>query len=248
MTLPLYILRRFTEPGGNRLRKLPSLAESLPDIAGICPRCLGNVFYSRIQGVQAVNGIFRDTEFWHYGCAPNGGPAVESKATRKSRVPKGNLLPEEYRFWIGYKEPASKWARCRACRKEVFGDDKARTKHFSDPQFRVDGCQCTTRLVECYSKMEDVMACIVCKRQRFGNTKWGVPLCERPECHTEWMFSEERHISLEFRLRQQVKDADLKSPTGVGEWCTTCKLFTNQSGHEEIHNARLISGNVCGEC
>ena len=184
MTLPIYFLRRLGMPRGHRLTS----SKPPEEVVGTCPACHKPVFRKTFLGVKQVTGIYHGTDYYHYGCQPiQEWETYHRHQSDKVRVELGNLSQEEYRYWIGYVAKASTWAQCRACRTVTYSA-REREEHFKDKNFLVGGNQCTVRLVNAYKIMLTSTLCVVCKQQRWGGQKWGVPLCDRPECEKLWKF------------------------------------------------------------
>lgn len=251
MTLPLYILRRFVEPGGGRLWKPPAPPA---EVAGICPVCSKAVLRTKLMGYDQLDGIWYMNDVYHYKCPR---PHVLSENfvplhVRLDRIPKGNLGEEEYRFWIGGVDKSSNFALCRACRKSVYSPFD-RKQHFADSKWFVGGDPCSTRLVNAYKILSALPACIICKKSRFGKGKWGVPLCEQADCVRNWMFEQQRWIPLEQQLELQRKKAEFmeRQPEKVTtlvivpdtrKWCPRCSMFEEEFDHAKVHAAWLHQG------
>lgn len=256
MTIPAYILRRFVAPGGVRLAKRADFT----DIAGECPTCHNPVIWKKFQSSRQLEGVDRNGHVYHYGCQPftrvypGEDPWCTDQAEKKAILP-GNLDVEEYRYWIGFKDRASLYAKCRCCGTEVYGP-KDRAKHFRDSDFLIGTNQCTTRLVLAYKQLLDIStSCIVCKKQRFNQQKWGVPLCEQPECINGWKFDTHAlYVGLRARLHDQARRAleglepeKKKAIVICGVpgrvYCEGCKLYEDNPNHAEIHRAYEMSRN-----
>lgn len=259
MTLPNYILRRYSEPGGVRLPK----RITLEPIAGICPVCEKNVLFRKFNGTEQVDGCQQNGAFYHYVCRPRpayneyGPPARHDD----DRVPPGNLSNEEYRYWIGCSESDYIFAMCRACRKSRYGKLE-REQHFKDPDFLVNGDPCTTRLVNAYKQLADSTLCLICKEKRYGRARWGVPLCESSDCIRKWKFGQERYIMLEHQLELQVKKAEFHKRKAEGKermgefviisgdkpttraYCPSCRMFTDAPAHAELHMHGVATGEI----
>jgi hypothetical protein len=256
--IPAYMLRRIFMPGGTRLAKT---TEAMEEVVCICPTCSKAVIRKKMLGAMQTEGIYHRNTFYHYQCVPappdwwRGGGAKE---------PKGNLGQEEYRFWIGYREEASQYAMCRACRRSVYST-KGREAHFKNEECFVGGDPCSTRLVKAYKALDSMEICIVCKKRHYGKGKWGVPLCESPECHSAWKFGNDRWVYLETQLEAQrrlanakmafeqakgkndaliahVTQVDGKGVETTREYCRLCHLFMDNAAHAEIHAAYMASG------
>jgi hypothetical protein len=217
----------------------------------------------KIMGAFQVQGIYRDGFFYHYHCIP---VARDWRTNREeeSKVLKGNLEPEEYRFWIGSKESYTTYAMCRCCRTSVYSsiDRKA---HLNDEKFAVAGDRCAIRLTKVYAILLEWQVCLVCKKQRFNNKKWGVPLCDRSECHMEWKFGQAKFVAVESLLNQQLKKAEFLAREKVGKtstsfaiqeskgvtvfrpWCKVCQMYSDNAAHSEIHAAALIEGKIISD-
>jgi hypothetical protein len=259
MTLPLHFLRRMSAPGGNRLPKQLLLQET----AGKCPACNKPVYKTRLLGAYQVDGTFTRGDYYHKECAPVITYPVEWRRSSILESPKGNLGPEEYRFWIGSLMPASALAMCRCCRTSVYGA-RDRAQHFRDEKFRVGGDQCTVRLIKAYARMLHSPSCLVCKKQRFNHQQWGIPICEQTRCLTEWKFGQDRWIALEAELELQRAKAEwYKQHPGqappepihselafitnsekltVRQWCPSCKMFEDSANHALFHANHLVGG------
>jgi hypothetical protein len=267
VTLPNYILRRYSEPGGVRLAKRVELVP----VAGVCPVCHLNIIWRKFNGTEQVDGVWQNEQYYHYVCRPRPESYVEyGPPSRRDddKVPQGNLDNEEYRYWIGTSERDYLFAMCRACRKSKYGKLE-RQQHFKDPDFLVNGDPCTTRLVKAYKKLMDSTLCLVCKEKRWGRSRWGVPLCESSECIRKWKFSQDEYLALKFQLELQVKKSDFLKrkaegkeplvipPPRMGEfvilpndkptnrsYCHHCNMFTDAPAHTEIHMHAVMKGEI----
>jgi len=269
MSLPDYILRRYVHAGGVRLPKR-ELLES--EIAGTCPKCSKVVVWKKMLSGRQVDGRWWRGDYFHFGCATpdeesdfatwqNGWLSRRERAEAGIIVPKGNLEPEEYRYWVGSDlAPAdSRWALCRCCRTSTYGKDQ-RIAHFRDPDFMVGGDQCSTRLVNAYKKMAGITICLVCKQDRKGKEKWGVPLCGSPTCEKAWKFAQDRYISIELELRRQKAAAEFEENRKKGKivkafidcgdkptsrpYCEACRMFADNEAHYECHRQKVIRGEI----
>lgn len=240
MPLPLYYLRHLVMPSGIRLPKL----QEAQDVAGICPTCSKAVIRKRMMGVLQVDGMYSRGEHYHYNCVP---PFPYGSQSSDGRIPKGNLPQEEYRFWVGCDMTHSDFAICRCCRMSTYGS-KLRAEHFANEKLWVAGESCSVRLVNAYKLLLNQPECIVCKRNRFQQSKWGVPLCEQPFCEREWKFGQTKWLSLEVHLDMQKKKAEFlqrrreeKPMVALGPtckmrpWCSQCHMFEDNEGHKDIH-------------
>jgi hypothetical protein len=268
MTLPTWFLRRLAAPGGVRLAKLPTMDK----VAGTCPVCSKAVIEEMRNGSWNLRGIWERGSYYHFLCIP-AHARVDDKT--RIQVPKGNLDQEEYRFWIGQNHPwpnsLTNFAMCRACKTSIYGD-RLRKDHFKNDRYYIAGEPCSTRIVNVLKTLLLQPSCIICKRQRFGRKKWGVPLCEDPQCEMAWKFGQDRHIPFEFELKKQEKRlleraAGATSPIiykpdeymdqaggkiipikvlgpATRPWCAHCGMFADASGHDEIHAAGVIAGDI----
>jgi hypothetical protein len=260
VTLPNYILRRYSEPGGVRLAKRIQLENT----AGICPTCLKNVVFRKFNGTEQVDGVNQNGTFYHYTCRPRpqsweeyGTPA---RTVDDGKVPLGNLSNEEYRYWVGSQYEGYVFAMCRACKKSKYGKHE-REAHFRDPDFLVNGEQCTTRLVNAYKMLDHMTLCLVCKEKRYNQSMYGVPLCRRAECIKKWKFSTDRYIMLEHQLELQIKKQEFHQRKGrerMGEfvilppdkatteiWCPHCHMTVSNPAHAEHHMDMIERGEIC---
>lgn len=253
MTLPHYILRRFVEPGGERQEKRKEFVR----VAGICEACDKAVVYRKIMGVEQIDGIWYNGAVYHYQCRQAAGPFL----SRRNKVLKGNLEEEEYRFWVGTPEQGMGFSMCRACRTSIY-NKLDRDGHFKDPKFSIGGLQCSVRLVNAYKKLSDLTQCLICKKQRFGHTRWGVPICDSPTCESNWKFNQQRWMPLEAELFRNKKRAIFEAkalvvvgepeivkavsyidtPAGARAWCKLCNMYCDNEGHEFEHTQRLVGG------
>jgi len=262
MALPNYILQRFSKPGGVRLAK----KEEYVPIAGICPICLRNVIWRKYVsgGAEQVDGVYQNGVYYHWQCRPSTYEVYGPPKVDDAKVPAGNLDNEEYRYWVGGPQEDYVFAMCRACKKCKYGKPE-RQQHFKDPDFLVNGDPCTTQLVNAYKYLMESKLCLVCKQNRYNRSRWGVPLCEQPECLRKWKFSTDKYIALEFQLELQRKKqafhdrkaaGTLHSPK-MGEftvlpsdkptrlpWCKYCQMFTDNTIHAEIHMDKIGRGEI----
>lgn len=260
MTLPLYILRRQVLPGGKRLRKRP-VPE--PDFAGWCPECGTEVYNKMIMAQKQVDGMNFEGHYYHYECHRKvlDRRAKQTSDFRKMATSdlawKGNLGEEEYRFWIGHRNPVSFFAMCRCCRKSIYSTDSGlRKSHFKDEHYVVGGDGCARRLTDAFKEINKTAPdnCIVCHTKFYGHGKWGIPICASPVCLNTWKFDMDKNYPmLEVRLRQQVARADilrrkmqedadklvLIKTNPARKYCDMCKLFEDNEAHEETHKAFL---------
>ena len=244
MTLPSHILRRFVCSGGVRLAKRASIE---PEQAGICPTCHQPVLRKKMLAVWQVDGICKNDIYFHYGCQPYTQIDPWYRRGDEDKIEmKGNLDPEEYRYWIGFRDEYSHWAMCRCCGKQVYSKED-RIKHFRDPDYLVGTNQCSTRLVLAYKKMLASQACAACKKPRFGKEKWGVPLCEQASCVNHWKFNQYAiYIRLKYELSEQAKRAGTDFPPEkqtIRVYCQMCRLYEDSVNHAEIHAAMIQSRN-----
>lgn len=248
MTLPRYILDRYWKPGGVRLRKL----EPPIKVAGICPLCLKEVVFGRINGEEQLTGIRWGGGVWHYHChqANRPGPGRQFADFRvlngRGKPVKGNLDEAEYRYWIGFPDDCTILAICRACRTQVYGKFE-RDRHFKDPTYAVDGDPCSTQLVRCYKRLLTLTHCIVCKKNRYNSERWGVPLCNSADCEATWKFGTDKWAPLQACLNSLKKKAAAKAMeipvlNMPRAWCRVCETYTDTKGHNEIHMAYLKLG------
>jgi hypothetical protein len=258
MTLPNFMLRRLSMPGGVRLAKQTAFV----DAEGICPSCKKPVLNKKIMDRVQLDGLIQGDNVYHYRCWSDIccerhpttilGPAM--KYTRQL-VP-GNLGREEYRFWIGSKQNWVGYATCRACRMVTYSS-RERTLHFDSEAFTVGGDKCSTRLVNAYKNLLCVDTCMICKKQRFGHQKWGIPICEQLNCIEAWMFGDMRWMGLEMELHAQKVAAEKKSagivavglPALPGDrpWCRDCRMYTDNDDHARIHARRAFGAEWGGE-
>lgn len=244
-------------PGSNRLARL----EPPVEVAGICPTCHKAVTRKKMVGQMQTEGFYRNGDYYHYNCIPQSEHDWRGRR-EVTLIPRGNLESEEYRIWIGSKETYTTYAMCRCCRTSVYST-LDRQLHIKNEKFAVGGDRCSTRLVKAYKAMLDLSICVICKKQRFSNEKWGVPLCDRPECETEWKFGQNKYMALEYQLLQQVKKAEFMEREKKGEpnfvvtkedgttiyrpWCKTCVMFSDNAAHSEVHAAAIIEGKIKGD-
>lgn len=241
MSIPNYMLRRLFFPGGVRLLK----ATPEEKAQGICPTCSKPVFEKRFMGVMQLDGLYSHGNVYHYGCREVSGSWHKVGAV--FTVPRGNLPQEEYRYWIGYAQQQSGYAMCRACRGSFYSDQQ-RELHFKDDKVFVGGQNCAVRLVAAYKILLTGQTCLICKRQRFNHTKWGVPICESDTCERAWKFESTRWIELErILLDQRKRDLLLKKVAAndalitridapMREYCSKCKMYKDNTSHLALHN------------
>ncbi len=249
MPLPLYMLRRLAMPGGVRLPKFVSFKP----IDGECFECKKPVYMTKINGHNQTEGYRRNGQLYHYNCLPSEPSQYRNFGAGHGEVPSGNLSNEEYRYWIGSPYPASTLAICRACRTQVWTGE-SRLAHSKDDKFVVGGERCAKRLTMAYAILLREPQCVVCKAQRYGSEKWGVPLCNKNDCLRKWKFEEDRWVFLEAELEKQVKRAaflarrkgeavtNIRQP--IGRWCQTCSMRTDEEGHELTHLQMTFGGGV----
>lgn len=97
-----------------------------------------------------------------------------------TRMELGNLLFDDYRFWVGGQLQISVFAMCRACRMMPFGVE-ARRDHF-------EHYKCSLWMVEAIKILAAERVCVVCEKKNCKDCTWGIPLCEKP-CREKWMFT-----------------------------------------------------------
>lgn len=244
------MLRRMSAPGGNRLTKLEPAEERVND----CPTCGKAVIRKRMLGQYQVEGIYRNGTYYHYQHAPREVlPAIYPYPRKNDQIATGNLAIEEYRFWVGVKDKGLKYAMCRCCRKSTYGRDD-RLAHFADPIYQINGDQCTVRLTAAYKILLEIDECVVCRKKRYKQQKWGVPLCEQKICIEKWMFGTDQFDALGvqmelqrkkaiFLAKQKQEKAELITAGFVvnGEkqttrlWCEVCGMFIDNAAHEQTH-------------
>lgn len=261
MTLPLHILRRFVMPGGVRLTS----TEPPREVGGICAICAKSVFYIKINGATQLDGLYSGGLPYHYACKPKSSLCM---LPAKQELPLyGNLEPEEYRFWIGYRETKSAYAMCRCCRTSVYGT-KMRKEHFQKQEHFVGGKNCAARLADVYSRMLKMAFCCVCHKQRFEHTKWGIPICDSIACQNTWRFDSQIYTPMKMWLELQEKKAEHPEISKVVEqygdaiidtnvmqtgkdgkttyrpWCKVCLMLADTAEHDEEHMRRMLGGGL----
>ena len=259
--LPRHILRRYVEPGGVRLSRV----EPSDEVAGSCVICLRPVHRKRVLSVTQLDGMYKDGGFYHYGCAIE---ARQSKGLGKVQPAWGNLDPEDYRFWIGVRDPHLNYAMCRCCGESTYSA-KERAQHFKSDKFRVNGMNCGARLALAYNLMLSTQGdCIICHKQRFMFQKWGVPICQDASCHNAWRFDHNKYVRLHGHLMAQKKKEeflkaqtklppkaedlpkDIQMVSQVGPdgatvfrpFCRVCLMMADRPEHEKEHAKRLLGG------
>lgn len=258
--IPFYLMRRLVIPGGGRPSKRP-IFENM--IAGLCAACDRPVMWLKVKGVKDLDGVWRSGDYYHRGVCEPAPVRGWSRDWDMPSVVAGNLNQEEYRFWIGMKVSRfgdSTRAICRACRKEVWSFE-ARKLHKEETKYWVGNENCTTRLVTVYKRLLSQPECIICHKNRFGGKKWGVPICEQPECESEWKFGEQRWAALEKELYEQQQKAAFMEERGLKgnlspvqvynhdtgayitkAWCNMCQMMADNPKHEETHVALILKG------
>jgi hypothetical protein len=240
-------------PGGDRLQKMSELV----DIADLCPTCHKPVLWKKMHSQRQLDGFVVDGLPYHYGgCSPYlQNERISGRNMKEEEA--GNLAQEEYRFWVGYRSRYGEFAICRCCRTSTYSK-RERLDHFTDEKFAIKGDQCTARLINAYKVLLESASCIICHKQRFNHVKWGVPLCPDTECINSWKFGQDRRIKLEYILEKHKREAlgdktpltipaegikVIGSPSPkIGPWCSSCCMFADTSGHDEVHAARIQSG------
>jgi hypothetical protein len=253
------MIRRLSLSGGCRPDKLKITGTEL-EFAGLCGLCAKAVYDKRILGIKQLDGKWVNGTYYHHACAPSRKGEYISGGYHPPQpfeVVKGNLPSEEYRYWIGYPDTRSSMAMCRVCRESCYGP-KNREEHFKDEKRIVGGMNCATRLVQAYNILLASDTCIVCKRQRFTHSKWGVALCESEVCHASWKFDLTKWAPLEVHLNAQAKRAEIKErmrrneqaivhinegdkPT-TEQYCQLCRMFVRDGLHNLQHALKLQGG------
>jgi hypothetical protein len=262
MPLPPYILKRYVIPGGVRLLS----KEEPKDIAGLCAICTKPVVREKVCGMTQLNGLYSGGQVYHYRCKPiysaNDYPVTEVPVN-------GNLEPEEYRFWIGYRDSKSPYAMCRCCRESTYAS-KMRKEHFQSEKHTIGGKNCSARLAIAYEKLLTLNYCIVCRKQRFGHKKWGIPICEQVQCQNTWRFDTQVYKPLDMWLKLIEKKSDYSAKkvaekygdnlidtnvlqtdkdgkTTYRPWCNVCLMMADSPEHEEEHMRRMLGGSIQSE-
>lgn len=115
--------------------------------------------------------------------------------SRKDQLTVGNLLFQDYRFFVGVKREDSFFSRCRACRQVLYGV-KARREHHEKrkcSRWLVDAFKVLNRTKDAIAKLpSDHCECVICGKTLEKEGKWGVPICTtQKSCLERWMFDEE---------------------------------------------------------
>lgn len=114
---------------------------------------------------------------------------------KTEKISNGNLIWQDYRFFIGAKEPSSQYSRCRACRMVLCGQAERaeHLKQFKCTLWLTESCKVLNLLPHAVVKLGAITKreCVSCG-QITTNSLWGWPICDRPKaCIENWMFDED---------------------------------------------------------
>lgn len=195
------ILSKFMPYGA----KQPPYPDPLPYSEPLDPCKLCGKEMSYVVLGYRPDQTWRNAGWMHKECGERYDREQSKKMVEEwmARGNRGNLLPDDYRFWVGDPQYASAWSMCRCCR-EVLHSDYQRTAHFKDGHGKKDGpylLNCSQKLRIAYSELLSKGRCMTCKEYT-PHSKWGVPLCNATACRRGWMFGRDRSMALEMALKQ----------------------------------------------
>lgn len=112
---------------------------------------------------------------------PSGRPFVIPK-TKIDVVPVinnrwGNLLNDDFRYWVGASDSGNKYSRCRLCGLVCLGEEERNVHR--------DRSTCRQDMVRVLNILRVKNRCVTCEKQTQG-TRWGVPLCSDYACEHQF--------------------------------------------------------------
>lgn len=112
----------------------------------------------------------------------------------KAAVVAGNLLYQDFRFFVGSKSETSRFSRCRGCRMVLIGQGE-RKKHMETTKHTVWLTKSFEMLNMSKAAVDTIPVtqreCVVCARAVTGAGIWGVPLCRQERCIERWMYDDD---------------------------------------------------------
>lgn len=171
---PLRLLMQVSMPAGERRQKKP-------EKVWLEPRAM----YERNKGYTRIDPWEPPRNQSEYYAQLREKRMMDQRIVNPNYSPVakmelGNLLFDDYRFWIGGQLAVSVFAMCRACRQMPFGIE-ARREHF-------ERYKCSLWMVEAIKILAAERVCAVCEKKHCKDMTWGIPVCESP-CRERWMFT-----------------------------------------------------------
>jgi hypothetical protein len=124
---------------------------------------------------------------------------IEPRMAAWKVPPPGNLREDDYRFWLGSPLTGSSDSTCRWCANSAWNREQ-RVAHFTT------GRQCNSKMLTVFkfALKKKTPICMVCAKTTW-HKRWGVPLCNQPECIGKWKFGMLRFLEGWTKVREECR-------------------------------------------
>jgi hypothetical protein len=103
---------------------------------------------------------------------------------------KGSLQPEEYQYFWGMRSsgsPIYSWSMCKVCRRTQ--QNPGERRFHMRQKAKGERLSCAQKAIIIGQLLCKDGICLHCD-EKTGHRKWGVPICDKERCLTNFMFSE----------------------------------------------------------